>query len=56
MAATLRLLCLLCLLRQVDIDIKLRSCKGSCKSYSEYQVDQDSYTGLDKQVSLQPLM
>uniref|UniRef100_A0A8C5ESG9 Fibrinogen alpha/beta/gamma chain coiled coil domain-containing protein n=1 Tax=Gouania willdenowi TaxID=441366 RepID=A0A8C5ESG9_GOUWI len=31
---------LLCLL-QVDIDIKLRSCKGSCSKYSEHQVDQE---------------
>lgn len=39
-----------CLLTQVDIDIKLRSCKGSCERYSEYQVDQESYVALDKQV------
>lgn len=38
------------LLTQVDIDIKLRSCKGSCERYSEYQVDQESYVALDKQV------
>ncbi|XP_054609345.1 fibrinogen alpha chain [Dunckerocampus dactyliophorus] len=36
---------------EVDIDIKLRSCKGSCKTYSVYQVDRDSYVTLDKQVS-----
>ncbi|XP_061769696.1 fibrinogen alpha chain [Nerophis ophidion] len=36
---------------EVDIDIKLRSCKGSCKTYSEYQVDRDSYVTLDKQVN-----
>ncbi|XP_071368143.1 fibrinogen alpha chain-like [Centroberyx affinis] len=35
---------------EVDIDIKLRSCKGSCKGYAEYSVDQDSYVGLNKQV------
>nr|XP_061810697.1 fibrinogen alpha chain-like [Nerophis lumbriciformis] len=36
---------------EVDIDIKLRSCKGSCKSYSEHQVDHDSYVVLDKQIN-----
>uniref|UniRef100_A0A3Q1C560 Fibrinogen C-terminal domain-containing protein n=1 Tax=Amphiprion ocellaris TaxID=80972 RepID=A0A3Q1C560_AMPOC len=36
---------------EVDIDIKLRSCKGSCASYSEHQVDQDSYVTLDKQIN-----
>ena len=40
----------LCLRPQVDIDIKLRSCKGSCKHYKEFQVDQKSYMMLDKQV------
>ncbi|XP_070785972.1 fibrinogen alpha chain-like [Enoplosus armatus] len=35
---------------EVDIDIKLRSCKGSCEGYSEYQVDQESYVALDKQI------
>ncbi|XP_029283125.1 LOW QUALITY PROTEIN: fibrinogen alpha chain [Cottoperca gobio] len=35
---------------EVDIDIKLRSCKGSCESYSKYEVDQESYVGLQKQV------
>uniref|UniRef100_A0A3B5AJZ3 Fibrinogen alpha chain-like n=1 Tax=Stegastes partitus TaxID=144197 RepID=A0A3B5AJZ3_9TELE len=35
---------------EVDIDIKLRSCKGSCASYSEHQVDLDSYVTLEKQV------
>lgn len=34
----------------MDIDIKLRSCKGSCQGYSEYQVDKESYVALDKQV------
>uniref|UniRef100_UPI0014469677 fibrinogen alpha chain-like n=1 Tax=Epinephelus lanceolatus TaxID=310571 RepID=UPI0014469677 len=38
---------------EVDIDIKLRSCKGSCQSYSEYNVDKDSYVELDKQVSFE---
>lgn len=37
-------------LRQVDIDIKLRSCKGSCKGYAEFSVDQASYVALDKQM------
>uniref|UniRef100_A0A8D3DEM0 Fibrinogen C-terminal domain-containing protein n=1 Tax=Scophthalmus maximus TaxID=52904 RepID=A0A8D3DEM0_SCOMX len=36
---------------EVDIDIKLRSCKGSCRSYGEYQVDMESYEALDKQVN-----
>ncbi|XP_049423667.1 fibrinogen alpha chain-like [Epinephelus fuscoguttatus] len=36
---------------EVDIDIKLRSCKGSCQSYSEYSVDKDSYVELDKQIN-----
>ncbi|KAJ8269527.1 hypothetical protein COCON_G00121340 [Conger conger] len=36
---------------EVDIDIKLRSCKGSCSSYTEYSVDRDSYSTLDKQLS-----
>ncbi|XP_072232892.1 fibrinogen alpha chain isoform X2 [Leuresthes tenuis] len=35
---------------EVDIDIKLRSCKGSCAGYTEYQVDHESYVTLDKQV------
>ncbi|XP_053199612.1 fibrinogen alpha chain [Scomber japonicus] len=35
---------------EVDIDIKLRSCKGSCKSYAEYEVDRESYVELNKQV------
>uniref|UniRef100_A0A672HJZ9 Fibrinogen alpha chain n=1 Tax=Salarias fasciatus TaxID=181472 RepID=A0A672HJZ9_SALFA len=35
---------------EVDIDIKLRSCKGSCAKYSEHQVDRDSYVTLDKQI------
>lgn len=36
---------------EVDIDIKLRSCKGSCIRYSEYQVDRESYVALDKQIN-----
>ncbi|XP_070849953.1 fibrinogen alpha chain [Chaetodon trifascialis] len=36
---------------EVDIDIKLRSCKGSCEGFAEYQLDQESYVTLDKQIS-----
>ncbi|XP_039996714.1 fibrinogen alpha chain-like [Xiphias gladius] len=36
---------------EVDIDIKLRSCKGSCRGYSEHQVDHESYVALEKQVN-----
>ncbi|XP_061664967.1 uncharacterized protein LOC133494811 isoform X2 [Syngnathoides biaculeatus] len=36
---------------EVDIDIKLRSCRGSCKTYSEYRVDHDGYVALDKQIN-----
>lgn len=35
---------------EVDIDIKLRSCKGSCESYVQYNIDQNSYVELHKQV------
>ncbi|KAK7162140.1 hypothetical protein R3I94_004705 [Phoxinus phoxinus] len=35
---------------EVDIDIKLRTCKGSCASYSEFTVDKESYVSLDKQM------
>ncbi|XP_033970213.1 fibrinogen alpha chain [Trematomus bernacchii] len=35
---------------EIDIDIKLRSCKGSCQTYAKYDVDQDSYVTLQKQV------
>lgn len=38
------------LLPQVDIDIKLRSCKGSCERYSAYQMEVGSYVALEKQV------
>ncbi|KAG9259403.1 fibrinogen alpha chain-like [Astyanax mexicanus] len=37
---------------EVDIDIKLRSCKGSCASYAEFSVDKESYVALDKQLDL----
>ncbi|MEQ2259976.1 hypothetical protein XENORESO_014894 [Xenotaenia resolanae] len=36
---------------EVDIDMKLRSCKGSCSGYTEYQVDRESYVALGKQLS-----
>ncbi|KAJ8008508.1 hypothetical protein DPEC_G00105610 [Dallia pectoralis] len=35
---------------EVDIDIKLRSCKGSCKVYAEFSVDKESYVTLEKQI------
>ncbi|KAK3511098.1 hypothetical protein QTP70_030302 [Hemibagrus guttatus] len=35
---------------EVDIDIKLRSCKGSCASYVAYSLDKDSYDSLEKQL------
>nr|XP_024000882.1 fibrinogen alpha chain-like [Salvelinus alpinus] len=35
---------------EVDIDIKLRTCKGSCKGYVEFSVDKESYVALDKQM------
>ncbi|KAM9834434.1 fibrinogen alpha chain [Syngnathus typhle] len=36
---------------EVDIDIKLRSCKGSCEKYSEHKVDHDTYVALGKQMN-----
>ncbi|KAM8747559.1 fibrinogen alpha chain-like isoform 1-T1 [Acanthopagrus schlegelii] len=36
---------------EVDVDIKLRSCKGSCRSYTEFQVDHEDYVVLDKQIN-----
>ncbi|KAM3857515.1 fibrinogen alpha chain-like [Diretmus argenteus] len=35
---------------EVDIDIKLRACKGSCKTTGEYSVDHEDYVALNKQV------
>ncbi|CAB1314839.1 unnamed protein product [Coregonus sp. 'balchen'] len=35
---------------EVDIDIKLRSCKGSCKGYAEFSIEKESYMALDKQM------
>lgn len=43
----------LLVLGQTDIDIKLRSCKGSCGGHTEYQVDKESYVALEKQVNAQ---
>uniref|UniRef100_A0A671UFC9 Fibrinogen alpha chain n=1 Tax=Sparus aurata TaxID=8175 RepID=A0A671UFC9_SPAAU len=36
---------------EVDVDIKLRSCKGSCQGYAEFQVDHEDYVVLDKQIN-----
>uniref|UniRef100_A0A665TE02 Fibrinogen alpha/beta/gamma chain coiled coil domain-containing protein n=1 Tax=Echeneis naucrates TaxID=173247 RepID=A0A665TE02_ECHNA len=36
---------------EVDIDIKIRSCKGSCSGYAEYNVDRESYVTLEKQIT-----
>uniref|UniRef100_A0A8C5Q4N3 Fibrinogen alpha chain n=1 Tax=Leptobrachium leishanense TaxID=445787 RepID=A0A8C5Q4N3_9ANUR len=33
---------------EVDIDIKLRSCKGSCAKSVDYNVDNDSYENIQK--------
>lgn len=38
------------LLLQVDIDIKLRSCKGSCASSVNFSVDKEGYETLEKQL------
>ncbi|KAM8939732.1 fibrinogen alpha chain [Pelodytes ibericus] len=35
---------------EVDIDIKLRACKGSCAKSVEYHVDHDSYSNIQKQL------
>lgn len=35
---------------EVDIDIKLRSCKGSCARYVDFSVDKESYEALEKQL------
>ncbi|KAM9330441.1 fibrinogen alpha chain [Gastrophryne carolinensis] len=35
---------------EVDIDIKLRSCKGSCASSVNYNVDYESYENIQKQL------
>ncbi|XP_033869338.2 fibrinogen alpha chain [Acipenser ruthenus] len=36
---------------EVDIDIKIRSCKGSCASAFVYNVNTESYVTLEKQIS-----
>ncbi|KAM4707680.1 fibrinogen alpha chain [Discoglossus pictus] len=35
---------------EVDIDIKLRACKGSCAKNVDYHVDQESYDNIQKQL------
>ena len=35
---------------EVDIDIKLRSCKGSCAKGVDYNVDHESYENIQKQL------
>ncbi|KAK7909496.1 hypothetical protein WMY93_014180 [Mugilogobius chulae] len=36
---------------EVDIDMKLRTCKGSCKTYNSYSVDHEEYVALEKQMN-----
>eukprot|EP00079_Xenopus_tropicalis_P009474 XP_002933535.2 PREDICTED: fibrinogen alpha chain [Xenopus tropicalis] len=33
---------------EVDIDIKIRACKGSCAKNTDYKVDHDSYNNIQK--------
>ncbi|KAG5260661.1 hypothetical protein AALO_G00295030 [Alosa alosa] len=35
---------------EVDIDMKLRSCKGSCAEYAKFTADRESYVAIDKQL------
>uniref|UniRef100_A0A3B3ZQC6 Fibrinogen C-terminal domain-containing protein n=1 Tax=Periophthalmus magnuspinnatus TaxID=409849 RepID=A0A3B3ZQC6_9GOBI len=35
---------------EVDIDMKLRTCKGSCKTYNTYEVDHQGHVALEKQL------
>ncbi|XP_062373179.1 fibrinogen alpha chain-like [Sardina pilchardus] len=35
---------------EVDIDMKLRNCKGSCAEYAEFSADRESYVAIDKQL------
>ncbi|KAM4807687.1 fibrinogen alpha chain [Rhinophrynus dorsalis] len=35
---------------EVDIDIKIRSCKGSCAKSTEFNVDHNSYINIQKQL------
>ncbi|NXG41462.1 FIBA protein, partial [Psilopogon haemacephalus] len=36
---------------EVDIDIKIRACKGSCARSFDYQVDKESYDNIQKQLT-----
>ncbi|KFZ54735.1 Fibrinogen alpha chain, partial [Antrostomus carolinensis] len=36
---------------EVDIDIKIRACKGSCARSFNYQVDKESYDNIQKQLT-----
>ncbi|NXF03151.1 FIBA protein, partial [Smithornis capensis] len=36
---------------EVDIDIKIRACKGSCARSFDYQVDKESYNNIQKQLA-----
>ncbi|NWR60931.1 FIBA protein, partial [Bucorvus abyssinicus] len=36
---------------EVDIDIKIRGCKGSCARSFDYQVDKESYDNIQKQLT-----
>ncbi|XP_072314907.1 fibrinogen alpha chain [Eucyclogobius newberryi] len=36
---------------EVDIDMKLRTCKGSCKAYNSYEVDGEGHVALEKQTN-----
>ncbi|NXM72574.1 FIBA protein, partial [Serilophus lunatus] len=36
---------------EVDIDIKIRACKGSCARSFDYQVDKESYDNIQKQLA-----
>ncbi|KFQ11893.1 Fibrinogen alpha chain, partial [Leptosomus discolor] len=36
---------------EVDIDIKIRACKGSCGRSFDYQVDKESYDNIQKQLT-----
>ncbi|KAI5086784.1 fibrinogen alpha chain precursor, partial [Silurus meridionalis] len=35
---------------EVDIDMKLRSCKGSCASYVDFSVEKEGFEALEKQL------
>ncbi|NXY47612.1 FIBA protein, partial [Ceuthmochares aereus] len=36
---------------EVDIDIKMRACKGTCARSFDYQVDKESYANIEKQLT-----